>query len=546
VLTPNLWNFSKMSVRSGDRQVEILEQFLRDLDECYGGDAPDVQEVKCSVRRLAVRVTRRRVENVAEVARQGKALQAHQLMKHHFPDVTLGTVQEVLQLIYLDAENLQSAIKFMGLVEQPQLLLGAFKVLLEAVQFRKHTDRIEMLLLRKTFNDLKIDRLVSQCHDKGLREMTNQVPLYCMQISHGITKELKNNDLSLVNQISRDLGHHLLSDLTMTVVVGYFVGANVTLDKLLKLIAVARKLPHTSNRCSLVAASWQHFYPYDPYKCYDARAMHLWTYARAVQEEKQFIEVEPEVRECFDTSIVKLSNGKENFKYIYQQFGLSTASGKVVPNEVSQMHLLNRDLIWLAAERGYEQCNGDVHQLSMSQQVCLVDNYEVLGCILCLMLREKVQKHSFEEFCVFAKARQLTEAVEGPVRSLERLLAEVPTCLRRLLWPDSNSPGFKIVNDFFQQPLCLQNSKVFLRGHADVQLWAVDIEPTTCLASIQLKSLGDAKLTLSAQDGDVCCSNNLKQVSWKIKAVDDEHFNIFTDKGNKKCCEKNFLIVGWR
>jgi hypothetical protein len=130
-----------MSGRNSDRQVEILEQFLRDLDECNDGDAPDVQEVKCSVRSLMERVTRRRIETVADLARQGKALKAHQLMQHHFPDVTLSTVQDVLQLVYLDADHLKSAIEFVAKCE-PRQLFSAFKALIGIVNFMKHTDKM--------------------------------------------------------------------------------------------------------------------------------------------------------------------------------------------------------------------------------------------------------------------------------------------------------------------------------------------------------------------------------------------------------------------
>jgi hypothetical protein len=143
------------------------------------------------------------------------------------------------------------------------------------------------------------------------------------------------------------------------------------------------------------------------------------------------------------------------------------------------------------------------------------------------MLREKVQKHSFEEFCIFFKARQLTEMAEGPLRSLGRLLTEIPSCLRHLLWFDSNSRGFQIVNKFFQQPLCILNSKVFVG--AEQQLWGVDIEPTTCLATLQLKTAADAQLI--AQDGEVCYSEGQK-AGWKIKVVDDLHVKIYSEKGN--------------
>jgi hypothetical protein len=519
-----------MSGTSGDRhQVEILEQFLRDLDECYGGDAPDVQEVKCSVRRLMERVTRRRIESVAEVARQGKALQAHQLLQHHFPDTALCTVQNVLQLVYLDSDNLKSAIEFVAKCEPDELLLGAFKALIGAVTFRKHTDKIEMLLLQKSIVDLDVPRLATETRDTALSQMILQVNADCSQIHRGIIAEFMNNDLSLAKKITTSFGTQLL-DRTVSNVVGLF--STIDMKNILQLIKVSQNLPHTSNRCSLVLAIWhkssklEHQYS-NQRTMRTMQGVHLWAHARAIQEEKHFNEVDLVTRQTLDSTVVALFRGFKEFMIIRH--------GNPPPLNLSK----NRDMIWSAAIVAFERLQGNVHQMQMSEQVCQVDNHEVLACILCLMFRETVQKHSFEEFCIFAKARQLTEMAEGPVRSLGRLLAEIPSCVCHLLWPDSNCPGFQIANKFFQQPLSiLIDSRVFV---GDEQLlWGVEIEPTSCLAAFQLKTAGGSRLI--AQDGEVCYSEG-QRAGWKIKIVDDLHVKIYSEKGNEtELSEFNFIL----
>ena len=495
-----------MSDSSGDRQVKILKEFLRDLDECYGGDAPDVQEVTSSVRRLMERVTRRHIVNVAAVARQGKTLQAHQLMQHHFPQTTLSTVQNVLQLVYLDAENLTSAIEFVTKCEPDEVLLGAFKALIGAVTFRKHTDKIEMLLLQKSIVDLGIPRLATKTRDKVLSQMILKVDADCYQIHHRVLAEFENNDLSLANQIASRFGTQLLDRTLSKVVEIFFMDS---METILQLIKVSQQLPHTTTRCSLVHAIHLQIHNFGIKDNFDKA--HLWAHARAVQEEEQFNEVELVTRMNLDSTVLALFKECKNNE------------------EILRSYPPNRDFVWPVAHLAVERLKGNVHQMQMSLQECAVDNHEVLACILCLLLREKVQKHSYEEFCIFFKARQLTEMAEGPLRSLGRLLTEIPSCLRHLLWFDSNSRGFQIVNKFFQQPLCILNSKVFVG--AEQQLWGVDIEPTTCLATLQLKTAGDAQLI--AQDGEVCYSEGQK-AGWKIKVADDLHVKFYSEKGNER------------
>jgi hypothetical protein len=317
-MTP--FQIKTMSDRSGDRQVEILEQFLLDLDECYGGEgeAAMVHEVKCSVRTLVDRVTQRRIEKVAEVTRQGKAQKAHQLMRHYFPNVTLAIVEDVLQLVYLHAENLQSAIEFAALIEPWEMLLDTFKALIVAVKFKKHTDELEMLLLKKYIVDLEIGHFdEAEQYYLEPRDMTDEVRAACARIIQRMCTELENNDLSMVNQISSRFGHQLL-DLTLSEVVAQsFCNDDEyddapTFEKVLQLIDCGRKLPLTSNRCSLVEAIWRSI-------AYNAeQAMHLFVFARAVHEETQFSKVEPAVQKMLLDTIRALSVHKEEFVHYFK------------------------------------------------------------------------------------------------------------------------------------------------------------------------------------------------------------------------------------
>jgi hypothetical protein len=227
------------------------------------------------------------------------------------------------------------------------------------------------------------------------------------------------------------------------------------------------------------------------------------------------------VRTLFEDAFAVLSQDCSLYKGIFSK--LSTT------HSLRQLLLLNGDLLWLAAEVALDRCHGDVHQLS-GTPVCWFDNQEVLGCLFYLLI-EKVEKNSFEEFCIFAKARQLTKTAECPVLSLSHLLDNIPTCLQYLLWSDPHSRGFQLVNEFYLQPLCNVSGKVFV-GEAEL-LWGMSVEANSCLASFQLKTaFGSTGSRLSAHNGQVCIIANRRDGSlWKIKAVDDLHVKISTDRG---------------
>lgn len=237
----------------------------------------------------------------------------------------------------------------------------------------------------------------------------------------------------------------------------------------------------------------------------------------------------PSVLTLFEDAAAVLARDKAVYMSIYTKY---KHSPQWIPH-YSQLHEQNKDLIWLAAEVAFDRCLGDVHRLQMSRHVCPVNNDEVLGCVLFLLCKEK---KTFEEFCIFAKARQLTKTAESPVRSLSHLLDDLPTCMRHLLWSDCNSKGFQLVNQFFQQSLCNLNSMVFVGGPTNSELlWGLSVDPATSLASFQLKTaFGCTGCKLSVQNGDVCIiAYRQDGCQWKIKAVDDTHIKIYTEKGLK-------------
>lgn len=277
---------------SVSRQVEILEQFLLDLEESFGDDdATLVNEVRRSVESLEERVVRRRISgHVADLVRQGKAREAQQLMRRHFPGVgALEAVQQVLQLAYQDAKSLQSAVEFVGLCEPSELLLAAFDALFSAVQLKMNhsSDKLEMLVLKLSIDELDIGALAGK-EDGVWHQLIHQVNVEYFRIVVGIVDQFIRNDLSLVEQITGRFGPLLLDRIIPDVVENFCAGS---LDKVLQLVAFSRKLPHTSNRCSLVGAVWLQFVQRRQGETSAELLMHLWAHAMAIKQERQLSEV---------------------------------------------------------------------------------------------------------------------------------------------------------------------------------------------------------------------------------------------------------------
>jgi hypothetical protein len=224
------------------------------------------------------------------------------------------------------------------------------------------------------------------------------------------------------------------------------------------------------------------------------------------------LQVSGSVRELFEDACAELSRDKLLLQSKYE------ASPKL------QLHQVNGDLMWLAAELALERTTS---VLSMSRQVCPVDNDEVLGCMLHLL---RPEAHTFEQFCALVRARQLTK--KGPVRSLSSLLDEMPSCLCRLLWPQAT--GLQLVNQFYGKPLSISDSRVFIGGPSDSQLpWGLIVESATCLASFQLKTVfGCNGCKLGVLEREVfIIANRQHGCLWRIKAVDDAHIKIYSEKG---------------
>ena len=219
--------------------------------------------------------------------RLGQAHDAHQLTRRHFPNDDLA-VQQVLRLVYQHSTgHLQTALKFVGLCEA-EVLLGAFKALVQLKTEHAPDDKLEMLQLKLSVNELDVGALAAASDDADLHRLLQQVDHEYFRIVVGVVDESMKNEVSLLEQIGARFGP-LMLDRMLPDVVQNFCGGN--LDEVLRLVEFSRKLPLTSNRCVLVGAVWLQFLHRRQGDSTPDNLMHLWSHARAIQHEKQFPQV---------------------------------------------------------------------------------------------------------------------------------------------------------------------------------------------------------------------------------------------------------------
>jgi hypothetical protein len=144
------------------------------------------------------------------------------------------------------------------------------------------------------------------------------------------------------------------------------------------------------------------------------------------------------------------------------------------------------------------------------------------------------QTQTFEAFRLFNEvkhymtlnAREFDPKVNT---SLEQLKAKAPSCLRLLLWPEKNENQLRLVNKFFDSPLCIQHEKVLCCSADDEELLcSATVDTVKVLTSFSFNS-DDSSLNLGASDGTTKIS--LVGTQWRLKAVDEHHVKICTDDG---------------
>jgi hypothetical protein len=118
--------------------------------------------------------------------------------------------------------------------------------------------------------------------------------------------------------------------------------------------------------------------------------------------------------------------------------------------------------------------------------------------------------------------------------SFEQLKAKAPSCLRLLLWPESDETKMQLVNKFYGSPLCILQHRVLCSGSSvendGEHLCSATFDPDKVLTSFSFLA-GNTAMTLDTSEGSSVGVWNA--LWWRLKAVDEHHVKIGTDDGKK-------------
>jgi hypothetical protein len=256
--------------------VERLDRILKDLDgvctDLNGEEEETISKAdnaKSAVTTLRNSLKRSQVEQVAELVRTKKWLQTAELLKKNFPGSGIGLVEEVLALVYVgdDLDNLSSAIEWVDKLDA-RLLSGAYRTLYEQIQFKKHIDQPQVLLL---------SRKVGKLPDGVLADVRTQLDSDCGRIIERIVEGIKQKDYSFsALKVGRGVFGSIVEE-----IVAKFNTAN--LEDVLLLLQYSLQLPKVTHS---TVSKWLHTHSL----LGSEQALHLWAHAKfVVQQDARWV-----------------------------------------------------------------------------------------------------------------------------------------------------------------------------------------------------------------------------------------------------------------
>jgi hypothetical protein len=109
--------------------------------------------------------------------------------------------------------------------------------------------------------------------------------------------------------------------------------------------------------------------------------------------------------------------------------------------------------------------------------------------------------------------------------------AKAPACLRLLLWPDEGDE-LRLVNKFYDSPLCIQQDRVVCYDALDKELLcSATVDSDEKLINLGFKSGGKTMAPLDAWTPEGSTKVAWEGIQWKLRAVDEHHVKIGTIDG---------------
>jgi hypothetical protein len=296
------------------------------------------------------------------------------------------------------------------------------------------------------------------------------------------------------------------------------------------LIQYSFKLPSILNNCFLIDAMFKRF---EDLELLDSKqGMLLWSHVKYTMEEQSHWKKVPIAAQKLCTDVLdKLANYKVNFFQHYQKY-VEDERQKLI-----NLHGYNCQLFSILSEfvNWYykkEDTRRVKNLLSVARGIG-VKGTQLILTQLQVEMQKYQQMDTFEVFYLFNMVKlymSLNNLHPKLKSSFERLKAKAPACLRLLLWPEEEENQLRLVNKFFDAPICIQQEKIVCSSSSLNQelFFSAAVNPYTALTTFSFKS-GTTYCKLNADALEDYTT--LIGTQWKLKAQDETHVEIFTDHG---------------
>jgi hypothetical protein len=536
----NVWfSESKMSSGRAPSRVERLVQLLKDLDafSCDSTEADLLQlanEAKRAVTKMQNVLKRSQVEQVAKLVQAKEWDKATQQMKINFPGGnSIAIVEEVLELVYVgdNLDNLTTAIKWVDKLDA-SLRPRAYRTLYEQVKFKRHTDQPQVLMLWRRIKMMPASAVL----DSVLAQLDADFQRILEQIVEGIKKK----DYSLIRKID-EMCDFKEGELVMNEVVTAIVSKfeTCTMENVVLLVQFSMMLRSFENSCYLIDALMKAL---EAGLLQDSEiAMQLWVHAKYTKEEQpNWDKVQKSTQKLCTNVLDKLTLYKLRYFRHYQRYVEDDDKQKI-----ENLHHENWNLRSIVSDfvSWYYKKEDPTRVHNLLAIVNVIDDFEEIQRVLTQLHIEMVkfqQTNTFEAFCLYNMVKHNMlfnnyESLQPKLKaSFEQLKAKAPSCLRLLLWPKEDEKQLRLVNKFYDSPLCIQDEKVFCcssqEDNDQEQLCSVSVEADTALTTYSFKC-GDTRWKLDASDSDNVAKVTWTGTRWKLKPADEHHVQIFTDDG---------------
>jgi hypothetical protein len=517
--------------------VANLSQMLQDLDAVcsdWRGDelqmvAKEAEGVLTKLRGVLKRTQLQKVANLVQKSEWDKASEQMQLS---YPGGTMniGLIEEVLALAYVREcpGHLTSIIEWVGQLDV-RFHLKAYQLLFEQIEAKEHTNEPEMLLLKS-----KLEVLHDEEGDLG--DVRIKLEGLCRKIMKKIVQEVKNNDdfydICEFNNMHESIDGVLVLKYIMSTVVHNLDVRNP--DNVLLLVNYSIELSNSECSWFLLDAILTAL---EASKLLGSlQGMHVWACINYYYGRHFNWDYESEdIKKLCTYAQDKLNKHKVTYFLLYQKY-VEGREGFQIDSLHQNCYL--RSMVcefvsWYICKPPDDVLDSVDTLLSAARSI---PDMVAIQLILSQLHDEapKFKQASitsvFNELKHYMLSQRFHSLDQEEKRQFEQLKAKAPNCLRLILWPDEDERQLRLVNKFYDSPLCIQDKKVFCCSsqvdNDQEQLCSVSVEADTALTTFSFEC-GDTRCKLDVSDLENIVPWTGTQ--WNVQAVDKHHVKIFAD-----------------